>query len=80
MLAYKDRSRVRLISRRALTHTSSFRELAAAIARMRTDVVVLDGEVAVYDEKLVSRFHPLGDAESGVSKVRRPAPNSTQRG
>src|SRR5690349_15785344 len=66
MLAYKAGSRVRLISRRAVDHTARFRNLAGAIAKIRTDVAVLDGEVAVYDEKLVSRFHLLGDEESGV--------------
>jgi bifunctional non-homologous end joining protein LigD len=63
MLAYKDGRRVRLISRNAVDHTHRFRELAAAIAKLKPDVVVLDGEVAVYDEKLVSRFHLLGEEE-----------------
>ena len=61
MLAYKDRRSVRLISRNAIDHTHRFHELAAAVAKLKSDVVVLDGEVAVYDEKLVSRFHLLGD-------------------
>jgi ATP-dependent DNA ligase len=38
-----------------------FHELAAAIAKLRADVLVLDGEVAVFDKELVSRFHLLGD-------------------
>lgn len=59
MLAYKEGRRVRLISRRAIDHTIRFRELVTAIAKIRTDVAVLDGEVAVYDEKLVSRMHLL---------------------
>src|SRR5262245_27561724 len=57
MLAYKDGCRVRLISRNAVDHTWRFRELAAAIEDLKAEVVVLDGEVAVFDEKLVSRFH-----------------------
>ena len=52
MLTYKDGDRARLISRRAVDHTSRFRELAIAIAKIPANVVVLDGEVAVYDEKL----------------------------
>ena len=56
MLVYKDGPRVRLISRNAVDHTARFRELAAAIAKLRTDVLVLDGEVAVFDKELVSRF------------------------
>jgi bifunctional non-homologous end joining protein LigD len=55
MLAYKDGPRVRLISRNAVDHTGRFRELAAAIAKLKPDAVVLEGEVAIYDEKLVSR-------------------------
>jgi len=66
MLAYRDGSRVRHVSRRAVDHTTRFRDVAAAIAKIPADIVVLDGEVAVYDEKLVSRFHLLGDDESGV--------------
>ena len=58
MLAYKDGSRVRLISRQAVDHTSRFRELAAAIAKIRTGVVVLDGAVSVYDEKHVGSYPP----------------------
>ena len=66
MLAYKDGPRVRLISRNAVDHTARFRELAAAIAKLKPDTVVLDGEVAVYDEKLVSRFHLLGEPDTGI--------------
>jgi len=66
MLAYKDGRRVRLISRNAVDHTWRFRELAAAIADLKAEVVVLDGEVAVFDEKLLSRFHLLSDDASGV--------------
>jgi bifunctional non-homologous end joining protein LigD len=36
--------------------------LGAAIAKLRADVLVLDGEVVVFDAKLVSRFHLLSDA------------------
>src|SRR5919204_3709360 len=66
MLAYKDGRRVRLISRNAVDHTGRFRDLAAAITALKSDIVVLDGEVAVFDEKLVSRFHLLGEPDSGV--------------
>ena len=45
MPAYKDGRRVRLISRNAVDHTARFRELAAAIAKLKPDTVVLDGEV-----------------------------------
>ena len=51
MLAYKDRGRVRLISRQGLDHTARFAELATAITRLRAPSIVLDGEVAVYDRE-----------------------------
>ena len=66
MVAYKDGRRVRLISRNAFDHTHRFRELAAAIAKLKPDVAVLDAEVAVYDEELVSRFHLLRDPDTGI--------------
>jgi ATP-dependent DNA ligase len=36
------------------------------IAKLRADVLVLDGEVAVFDKELVSRFHLLGDSDTGL--------------
>jgi bifunctional non-homologous end joining protein LigD len=56
VLAYKDGERVRLISRHAKDLTARFPELAAAIASLRAETLVLDGEVALYDEQLLSRF------------------------
>jgi hypothetical protein len=47
-------------------HIARFRDLANAIAKVSTDTVALDGEVAVFDEKLVTRFHLLGDTDSGI--------------
>jgi hypothetical protein len=41
----------RLISRNAVNHTHRFRELAAAILKLRPDILVLDGEVAVFDDQ-----------------------------
>lgn len=49
MLAFKDRGRVRLVSRQGVDHTARFPEPS----------LILDREVAVFDEKLVSRFHLL---------------------
>ena len=63
MLAYRDGPRVRLVSRRGVDHTARFHELAAALTKLRADPLVLDGEVAVFDAKLVSRFHLLGDEQ-----------------
>jgi bifunctional non-homologous end joining protein LigD len=56
VLAYKAGETVRLMSRHATDLTSRFPGLAAAIAGLGPETLVLDGEVAVYDERLVSRF------------------------
>jgi bifunctional non-homologous end joining protein LigD len=65
MLAYKDGDRVGLISRNGVTHTHRFPD-AAAIARLRPQTLVLDGEVAVFDEHRGSRFQLLGEPDPPV--------------
>jgi bifunctional non-homologous end joining protein LigD len=59
MVAYKDGDQVRLITRQGKDFTSRFPELAAAVKALRWRTLVLDGEVAVYDEQLISRFEWL---------------------
>jgi bifunctional non-homologous end joining protein LigD len=59
VLAHKDGDRVRLISQHAKDLTARFPELAEAIRALRPDALILDGEVAAYDEQLVSRFEWL---------------------
>src|SRR5262245_45874388 len=59
MLAYKDRERVRLVSRNGRDHTRRFADLAAAVAKLSARTLVLDGEVAIYDDQLRSRFEWL---------------------
>ena len=49
-----DGHRVPLISRNAVDHTHRFRELAAAIAALRTENAVVDGEVAVLSPELLT--------------------------
>jgi bifunctional non-homologous end joining protein LigD len=56
ILAYKDGARVYLVSRSGRRHTRHFAGLAAAIAKLSARSLVLDGEAAIYDEKLRSRF------------------------
>jgi bifunctional non-homologous end joining protein LigD len=66
IVALKDGPRVRLVSRNQVDHTRRFPELAAAIAKLRPDVLVLDGELAAFDEQLVSRFHLISDPDTGI--------------
>ena len=56
MLAYKDGDRVRLISRNGRDHTRRFRDIAAAVAKLSARTLVLDGEVAIFDQKFRSPF------------------------
>jgi bifunctional non-homologous end joining protein LigD len=66
ILAHKDGDRVWLFSRSNVDHARRFREIAAAVAAMSFTTLVLDGEVASFDEQLRSRFdwlrhHPTND-------------------
>jgi bifunctional non-homologous end joining protein LigD len=56
LLAYKDRDSVRLVSRNGVDHTNRFRGIAEAVSRLTARTLVLDGEVAIFDEQLRSRF------------------------
>jgi bifunctional non-homologous end joining protein LigD len=56
ILAFKDRACVRLVSRNGRDHTRRFPDIAAAVAKLSARSLVLDGEVAIYDDKLRSRF------------------------
>src|SRR5262249_2802996 len=56
ILAYKDGGRVRLLSRNGRDHTRRFRDIAAAVAKLSARTLVLDGEVAIFDQKFRSRF------------------------
>ena len=59
IVAYKTGDTVNLISRQGLDHTARFRDLAVAVAALPYENLILDGEVAVFDEQLVSRFEWL---------------------
>jgi hypothetical protein len=63
ILAYKGGERVRLVSRHGRDHTRRFRDIAAAVAKLSARSLVLDGEVAIYDEQLRSRFEWLREPD-----------------
>jgi len=63
LLAYKDRQRVRLVSRNGRDLTRRFAGVAAAIAKLSARSLVLDGEVAIFDERLRSRFEWLREPD-----------------
>ncbi len=70
IVAYKAGGRVRIVSRKGVEHTGRFPGLAKAIASLPGTTLILDGEVAVFDERLVSRFDLLGDPRSDVPTTR----------
>jgi len=55
-VAYKNGKSVRLVSRNLKDLTKQFEEVAAAVARLRAPTLILDGEIAAFDERLVSHL------------------------
>jgi bifunctional non-homologous end joining protein LigD len=56
LLAYKDGSRVSVLTRNLIDRTERFAEIAAAVAALPAPTLVLDGEAVVFDATAVSRF------------------------
>jgi bifunctional non-homologous end joining protein LigD len=65
MLGFKDAGRVRLISRAGRDHTKRFRQIVDALTDLQADTFTLDGEVAVFDQELVSRLEWLRQLTQG---------------
>ena len=59
VLAYKNATGVRLMSRNGRDLIGRFPELAAAVSELAPPTLVLDGEIAIFDQQLVSRFEWL---------------------
>src|SRR6266851_5183953 len=59
VLAYKDAAGGRLVSRQGRNLTRRFPELAAAVSALEVPTLLLDGEIAVFDRQLLSRFEWL---------------------
>ena len=59
MVAVKANGAVQLISRQGRDHTTRFPELIKALTAFKAKTFVLDGEVAIFDKDLVSRFEWL---------------------
>lgn len=62
---YKDRSKARIVSRNLKDLTHQFEEVATAVARLRAPSLILDGEIAVFDEHLVSHLGYLRASREG---------------
>ena len=59
ILAYKEGTRVRLRSRNGKDRTERFPQIVAAIAKLRPQTLLLDGEMVVFDRQRISRFQLL---------------------
>ena len=59
MVVYKRYDQVQLVSRPGRDHTKRFPAIVAAIAALRPATLILDGEVCIFDQQLVSRFEWL---------------------
>ena len=59
MIAYKQGTRVRLLSRNDKDNTHRFPAIAAAIAALAPSALLLDGEIVIFDRRRVSRFQLL---------------------
>jgi bifunctional non-homologous end joining protein LigD len=51
IMAYKHGGRVHLVSRHGRDHTRRFRDIAVAISKLPARSLVLDGEVAIFDQQ-----------------------------
>jgi bifunctional non-homologous end joining protein LigD len=59
ILAYKEGANVTLVSRNAIDRTERYAEVARAIAKLKPETLLLDGEVVVFDKRGVSHFQLL---------------------
>jgi bifunctional non-homologous end joining protein LigD len=59
LLAYKEGPHVSLMTRNNIDRTARFPEIAAALKKLRSETLALDGEVVVFDSKKISRFQLL---------------------
>lgn len=72
-VAYKQGKDVKIISRNLKDLTTQFEEVAEALRKLRAPTLVLDGEIAAFDEKLVSHLGYLrGSRDSGELLVTPP--------
>jgi hypothetical protein len=56
MLIYKSGDDVKLVGRPGRDHTKRFTDLVDAVRGLEAETLILDGEVAIFDERFVSRF------------------------
>jgi len=67
IVAYKEGKKITLFSRNGIDRTSRYEAIAAQLAKLHADRLLLDGEVVVFDAQHVSRFELL---QQGKGKAR----------
>ena len=72
VVAYKNGAHVQLVSRNLKDLTRAFEETAEAVARLRAPTLILDGELAVFDENLVSHLGYLRSSQANREKLLTP--------
>jgi hypothetical protein len=60
------------VSRSGADHTARFSGIAAAVAGLLAPQLILDGEVCVFDDQLVSQFHLLGWGGTAEATIQTP--------
>lgn len=71
-VAYKNGPHVQLVSRNLKDLTKRFPDVAAAVARLQAPTLVLDAEIAVFDQDLVSHLGYLRPSRSPKGAVFTP--------
>jgi len=56
ILAYKEGKKITLVSRNGIDRTNRYEAIAADLAKLDSDTLLLDGEVVVFGAHQVSRF------------------------
>jgi len=64
ILAYKEGSRVTLLSRNRKDRTEAYPDVATAVAKLPARTLLLDGEVVAFDKHRVSRFQILQEGKA----------------
>ena len=67
ILAYKEGSRVTLVSRNRKDRTQTFAAVADAVRNVPAETLLLDGEVVAFDRHGVSRFQLLQQGNAALS-------------
>jgi bifunctional non-homologous end joining protein LigD len=69
ILAYKEGQRVSLLTRSGIDRTERYADVAKAVAKLRPQTLLLDGEVVVFDRQKVSHFQLLQQGQGPMKYV-----------